>query len=67
MKYSNDEYVINESYDHHLQERAAIFRHFTKTKDALHTTLITTYGLKSNKYSGNIQGVVSMDDLFLHS
>ena len=35
-----------------------------KTKDALHTVLITTYGLKRNLYSDTIYATVTMDGLF---
>ena len=38
--------------------------HLTKTRDALHTILITTYGLKENLYSGSIYATVTTDDLF---
>lgn len=42
----------------------ATFRYLTGTKKALHIILVTTYGLAKNKYSGNIQQVVTLDDLF---
>ncbi len=31
---------------------------------SLHLMLITTFGLKPNEYSGTVQSVVTMDDLF---
>jgi hypothetical protein len=34
------------------------------TTKLVHPILITTYGLKVNSYSDNIQSVVTMDDLF---
>jgi hypothetical protein len=37
---------------------------FAKTKDALHTVLVTTYGLKQNAYSGSIYATVTADNLF---
>lgn len=64
MKFSTAEYVITTSYDKILRQRAATFRHFTKTTDALQTTIVTTYGLAKNKYSNDVQSVVTMDDLF---
>ena len=33
-------------------------------KIAIHSTLITTYGLKHNEYSSDFIHVVTMDDLF---
>lgn len=31
---------------------------------AIHPVIVTTYGLVKNEYSGKIQNVVTMDDLF---
>ena len=31
---------------------------------AIHSTLITTFGLKYNEYSGAFTNVIDMDDLF---
>lgn len=67
MKYCQSEFVLTEKYEQHLRERNATFAHFTKAKEALHTVLITTYGLKQNIYSGSIDAVVTMEDLFTPS
>lgn len=64
MKYSKDLYNITGDYSQHLRERAATFVHFTKTKAAIHTILVTTFGLKPNKYSGDIYTTVTAEDLF---
>ncbi len=64
IKYSQGEYAITKQYDEHLRERAENFRSVTKTRKALHQTFISTYGLKNNMYSGNIQSQVLLDDLF---
>ena len=36
----------------------------THTSFALHPTLVTAYGLRTNTYSGSIQSVITADDLF---
>lgn len=64
MKFAQGEFEITRQYDEHLRERAEIFRATTKTRKALHHTFVTTYGLKKNKYYGNIQSEVVLDDLF---
>ena len=64
MKYSQDSYTITGEYERTLRERQSTFVHFTKTKDAIHTILVTTYGLKQNMYSSSIYATVTMDDLF---
>ncbi|MDR2556669.1 MAG: ATP-binding protein [Bacteroidales bacterium] len=64
MKFSNKEYTINKDYDRILQNKKWTFAEETQTKKALHTTMITTYGVKHNEYWNNIQSEVKMDDLF---
>ena len=65
MKYSDAEYAISESYESQLRERKALFSSATLTKKAVHTIMVTTYGLRPNAYSWSVQGEVTMDDLFL--
>lgn len=64
MKYSQSLFTVSREYDEHLRERKSAFIHLTKTRDAIHTVLVTTYGLKQNMYSGNFQATITMDDLF---
>jgi AAA+ ATPase superfamily predicted ATPase len=64
MKYSNDEFEITKSYDKKLREKREAFRRETKTKKALHITMITSFGLLRNEYAGNIQSEVTGEDLF---
>lgn len=64
MKFSSSPYVIDSDYDERLRSRAETFRSSTKTKKALHTIFITTYGVERNKYSGNVQRVLTLQDLF---
>ena len=37
----------------------------TGSKYAIFPTMITTYGIRKNAYSGYIQAEVTLDDLFL--
>ena len=64
MKYSTDDYTIDKKYDAELRRKLDVFANETKCRKALHTTLVTTYGLAKNEYSGRIQNVVTMDSLF---
>lgn len=64
MKFSQSEFEITKQYDEHLRRRAESFRAATKTRKALHQTFVTTYGVKKNMYSGNVQSEVKLDDLF---
>ena len=64
IKYSSDKYSITEAYLEKLNRRKAVFAEVTKTRKALHTVLITTYGLAKNAYVGDIQNEIQLDDLF---
>ena len=65
MKYCKDLFTVTGEYEKHLRERTNAFVQLTKTRDATHTILVTTYGLKQNMYSGSIYATITMDDLFL--
>jgi len=64
MKYCKSEFTLTGDYEKHIRERNDTFVHLTKTRDAIHTVLVTTYGLKQNMYSSSICATVTMDDLF---
>lgn len=64
MKYSINEYTITKKYSDEMIDRMELFRMKTKTRKALHLTMVTTYGLKNNAYSSAIQNEVTLDDLF---
>ena len=64
MKFCDDDYTVTASYDKELRNKISTFIEETKCRQALHLTLVTTYGLKFNEYAGRIQKVVTMDDLF---
>ncbi|MCQ2318266.1 MAG: AAA family ATPase [Bacteroidales bacterium] len=65
MKYSINEYTITKKYSDEMIDRMELFRMKTKTRKALHLTMVTTYGLKNNAYSSAIQNDVTLDDLFI--
>lgn len=64
MKFSDDDFVVTAAYDKSLRNKISTFKDETKTRKALHLTIVTTYGLKFNEYSGRVQNLVTMDDLF---
>jgi AAA+ ATPase superfamily predicted ATPase len=63
MKYVVGEFVINKAYDKVLRNKQMAFENETKTKKRIHITLITTYGLRQNEYSGLVQSELTMEDL----
>ena len=64
MKFSNKEFTIDKNYDKIIQNKKWTFSEETQTKKALHTTMITTNGVKRNEYWNNIQSEVTLNDLF---
>ena len=64
MKFSRKEFEITKEYDKNLRNKVWTFAEETHTKKAIHTTMITTYGVKHNEYRGNIQSEAKLDDLF---
>lgn len=64
MKFTEEPYQLDSDEVARLAERAAQFRRQTGTRKAVCTVLVAASGVKRNKYSGNIQTVVTLDDLF---
>ena len=56
-------YLVRESFGHKFT-----FQHTgisnNHTKYAIHPTLITTYGVEENAYSGEIQAIITSEALF---
>lgn len=64
IKFASDEYIIDKDYDLKLRNKIEAFRRSTRTKYGLQLTMITTYGVKDNKYSSIVGNQVSLEDLF---
>ena len=64
MKFLGGEYEIDAAEDRKLAERVETFRRQTRTRKGVRVVMITSFGVKRNKYSGNVQSVVTLEDLF---
>jgi len=64
MKFSESEYAVSKAYEENLRHKINDFINVSKTRYSIHMTLITTYGLKHNMYSGRIQSLITANDLF---
>lgn len=64
MKYSLSEFSINAEYERNLRNKKSVFIDSTKTRKAVHLTMVTTYGVRQNSHSGIIQSEVTLEDLF---
>ena len=63
IKFAKGPFEIDRVYDLALRGKIETFRNETKTRKALHLTMITTYGVKPGKYSAIVQSEVNMDEL----
>ena len=64
MKYSKTDFIVTKEYERQLYQKMEIFMHHVMPKQAIHLTLVTTYGLKENLHSSVFQSVIMLDDLF---
>jgi len=64
MKFSSDEYSVSKEYSAELRRKRSAFSNSTKTRKALVTTMVTTFGLVRNAYGMEIASQVKLDDLF---
>ena len=56
--------MITKKTDESLRPKISDLITETGTRYAIHTTLITPYGLVKNEYEGNVQAQIVADDLF---
>lgn len=64
MKFSISPFIIDKKYDAELRNKITAFKTETQTKKSVFLTLLTTFGLQINAYSGNVQNELKMDILF---
>ena len=64
IKYSTEEFVVTKSYDLILRNRTALLSGQIPKRKAVHSILITTFGLRYNEYCGDFQKVITIEDLF---
>ena len=65
MKFSENPFAINKKYSDNLLNKKSTFKEVTKTSKAVFITMITTHGLKQNKYSYLAQNSITMNELFI--
>ncbi len=64
MKFYNEEFVVDKTYHKKLVHRENLLGRNLPRRMVVHSTLVTTEGLKYNEYSGIFQKVVTLNDLF---
>jgi hypothetical protein len=64
LKYSKALYAISAVEENKLRNRMADFELETGVREAVHLTFVTTFGLKENIHSSEVQSQVTLDALF---
>jgi hypothetical protein len=64
IKFASGQYQIDKKYYESMRNKKSAFVNSTHTRKAVQTTIITTFGLKPNSFSGEIVSEVVLDDLF---
>ena len=65
MKYYGGDFTVDGSYYKTLLRRQELLAREVSPKVAIHSTLVTTFGLTKNRYSGAFLNVLTLDDLFV--
>ena len=64
MKYTTDDFTIDNNYEEKLANRIKVFKEVTKTKKAIVITFITVNGVLKNHYYGMVNKEIKMSDFF---
>jgi AAA+ ATPase superfamily predicted ATPase len=64
IKYSKSEYTISAKEEMQLRNKIAVFEEETRSKKAVHLTMVTTYGIIKNSHAGLVQSEITLEDLF---
>ena len=65
IKFYSENFTVDKSYHAKLAHRKNLVLEHIPRKAAIHSTLITTYGLTHNEYSSDFISVVTLGDLFM--
>lgn len=65
MKYYSTKYSISKKDNINLQNKIDAFSVATKTKKAIHLTMITSFGATANVYGSIVQSELTAEDLFI--
>jgi len=64
MKFSKTEYEITKNDSENFEKKIEAFISETNTKKSVMFTMVTSFGIKRNKYSGFVQKELTLDNLF---
>ena len=67
IKWSEAPFVIDKDYDAKVRSKINVFKSVTGIKNAVHLTMVSTFGVVHNMYWNNIQSEVLLEELFQKS
>lgn len=65
IKFYGKSFTIDKQHDTVLRERVQTLLDVIPQKKSVHLTMIAAYGLTRNEYSGQVQNIITLDDLFV--
>ena len=65
IKFYNDDFKVDKSYYRTILHRQEVLSDYIKKSTAIHSTLITSFGITKNEYSDIFSNVITLDDLFM--
>ena len=64
LKFYSNDFKVDKKYYKVLLSRQELLGGIISPRKIIHQTLVTTFGLQYNEYSGIFDHVITMDDLF---
>ena len=64
MKFAREPYAVTKAYDATLMHKLSSFANETRSRKALHLTLVSPCGAARNAYANDLQAVIDADGLF---
>ena len=64
MKFYTSEFITDKKYYRTVTNRKAMIEELGSKHTVVHSTLVTTYGLKYNEYSSAFDNFITLEDLF---
>ena len=64
VKFYSEEFEVDKDYHLVLENRKKLLREMISKKTTIHSTLITTYGIRKRGYWSDFVNIVTMDQLF---
>lgn len=64
LKFYSGEFSVDSSYEEKMRTRDRLIMEKISRKKLVRNTLVTSYGLKKNAYSGIFANVITLENLF---